>query len=141
MNYPSLEAVRRFHQAVIDKNIEEVIGAYIVSPDTYVVLEGPRYTTKGYDLIAKGWRDFCDSVLNLESVDWVEGPFVEESHEMAWIAGIFILKVEAKGRSFEVKFRGTFIMTRDPDGNWKIKHEHVSAPLNDPYGIGDWLKK
>jgi hypothetical protein len=26
-------------------------------------------------------------------------------------------------------------------GRWLIRHEHVSGALQDPYGIGDWLKK
>jgi ketosteroid isomerase-like protein len=60
---------------------------------------------------------------------------------MAWIGGMITLTVHVRERNFTVKFRATFVMRRNEAGQWQIKHEHVSAPLEDPYGIGDWLKK
>ncbi len=137
----AIEFVKNFHQAVTNKEIDAICDAYMPSPETYVVLEGPRYTTLGYEQIAKGWKDFCKSSISLKSVNWTEGPFSEETSEMAWMAGVLDLTVMVKEKEFTVKFRGTFILTKDSQGNWKIKHEHVSAPLEDPYGIGDWLQK
>jgi ketosteroid isomerase-like protein len=58
---------------------------------------------------------------------------------MAWVAGIIRLTVSVKEKSFQNTFRATFVLLRVA-GGWKIKHEHVSGALNDPYGIGDWLK-
>ena len=59
---------------------------------------------------------------------------------MAWVAGIIALKVAVNDTAFENIFRSTFVLIKQ-DVDWKIKHEHVSLVHNDPYGIGDWLKK
>jgi hypothetical protein len=87
--------------------------------------------------------------LALESITWTEGPFCEQSGDendnktgaMAWIAGILVLRIAVKGKVFEQTFRATFVMRKNAKGAWQIRQEHVSAPLPDPYGIGDWLNK
>jgi ketosteroid isomerase-like protein len=134
------ETINDFYQAIKAKNYEHIHGFYVKSDQTYVILEGPRYTTLGFPLIAKGWIDFCQSGLSLEAITWVEGPFEEAVTEMAWVAGMIILSVAVNEKVFSVQFRASFVL-RNVEENWKIIHEHVSAPLDDPYGIGDWLKK
>ena len=136
-----VETINHFYQSIIDKNVEAIRTSYVPSEETYVILEGPRYTTLGYEKIAKGWGDFCDSPLTLNKIEWVEGPFEETSTDMAWVGGMIVLTVEVKGREFTVQFRSTFVLCKNEQNQWQIKHEHVSAPLQDPYGIGDWLKK
>ena len=136
-----VETINHFYQSIIDKNVEAIRASYVLSEDTYVILEGPRYTTLGYEKIAKGWGDFCDSPLTLNKIEWVEGPFEETSTDMAWVGGMIVLTVEVKGKEFAVQFRSTFVLRKNQENQWQIKHEHVSAPLQDPYGIGDWLKK
>jgi tRNA A58 N-methylase Trm61 len=37
-----------------------------------------------------------------------------------------------------LKLRGTWVLRLGHDGQWRIMHEHVSAPLENPYGTGDW---
>jgi ketosteroid isomerase-like protein len=135
-----VETINGFYAAIIDKRVEDIRKSYVYSENTYVILEGPRYTTLGYEKIAKGWGDFCNSPLTLEKIVWVEGPFVEESGDMAWVAGMIVLTVAAKGKEFSVQFRASFVLRQNEWGTWQIRHEHVSAPLPDPYGIGDWLK-
>lgn len=130
-----------FFQAIIEKRVPDICVKYVQSPETYVFVEGPRYATLGYDAITKGWQDFCNSALSLHSIEWIEGPFMEVDEKMGYISGQIILTVEVKGEKFSVQFRATFVMLKDENGTWKIKHEHVSAPALDPYGIGDWLKK
>ena len=71
---------------------------------------------------------------------WVEGPFGETSLHMAWVEGMIGLTVEVKGKGFTFQFRLTFILRKNVINIWQIKHEHVSAPLESPYGISDWLK-
>ena len=71
---------------------------------------------------------------------WVEGPFGETSLYMAWVEGMIGLTVEVKGKGFTSQFRLTFILRKNAINIWHIKHEHVSAPLESPYGISDWLK-
>lgn len=131
--------IHAFYQHIIDKNTDEIGHHYVNSPNTYVVLEGPRLTTKGYEKIMNGWRDFCQSNLSLHSIEWQEGPFCEEMENMAWLSGVIALKVEANGKQFSNTFRATFVVVKE-ESKWKIKHEHVSAAMSDPYGIGDWLK-
>lgn len=131
-----------FFRAVIEKRVADICSKYVQSPDTYVFVEGPRYATLGYEAIAKGWDDFCNSAISLHSIEWVEGPFAEVEEKMGYISGQIILTVEVKGEKFSVQFRATFVMLKaDESSEWKIKHEHVSAPALDPYRIGDWLKK
>ena len=135
-----IETINHFYQAIIEKKVEDIRLSYVPSEETYVILEGPRYTTLGYEKIAKGWGDFCESALTLNKIEWVEGPFEETSSDMAWVGGMIILTVEVKEKEFAVQFRSTFVLRKDEEDNWQIKHEHVSAPLANPYGIGDWLK-
>jgi ketosteroid isomerase-like protein len=136
-----IETINHFYQAIINKRVEVIRSSYVPSEETYVILEGPRYTTLGFEKIAKGWGDFCDSPLTLNKIEWVEGPFEETSGRMSYVAGMIVLTVEVKEKEFSVKFRSTFVLLKNEENLWQIKHEHVSAPLADPYGIGDWLKK
>ncbi|TAF79149.1 MAG: hypothetical protein EAZ50_12140 [Runella slithyformis] len=140
-NVAPLQAINAFYQSIIDKNVADICGNYVPSEQTYVVLEGPRYTTLGYTKIAKGWADFCGSALLLKKIEWIEGPFEETTTDMAWVAGQIAMTVEVSQKEFSVQFRATFVLRKNDAGAWQIKHEHVSAPLPDPYGIGDWLKK
>jgi ketosteroid isomerase-like protein len=133
--------INEFYQAIIRKEVATICSNYAPSEQTYVFVEGPRYATLGRSNIDRGWHDFCDSALRLESVEWTEGPFVEETPAMAWVAGQIFLKVTLNGTNFERKFRATFVLKSSVEGTWQIIHEHVSAPMEDPYGIGDWLKK
>ena len=135
-----LTSINTFYQAIMDKNVAAICQSYVQSDATYVVLEGPRYTTLGYDNIAKGWADFCDSPIALKKIEWIEGPFEETSLDMAWVGGQIRLTIEVRENEFSVQFRSTFVLRRNDQNQWKIKHEHVSGPLPDPYGIGDWLK-
>ena len=136
----AIQQINDHYQVIIDKNVAGICSKYVQAKDTYVILEGPRLTTIGYEKIKKGWTDFCTSPLQLKSIEWIEGPFVEESTDMAWVAGIIKLTVQIKDRSFENIFRSSFVLNK-VNGVWKIKHEHVSVVHTDPYGIGDWLKK
>ncbi len=136
----AIESVNQHYQVIIHKNLEGICNKYINSTDTYVILEGPRLTTIGFEKIKKGWTDFCTSSLHLLSIEWIEGPFAEETASMAWVAGIIKLKVKVKEVEFENIFRSSFVLIKE-EGSWKIKHEHVSLVHPDPYGIGDWLKK
>ena len=140
MLHSPLTAIAAFFEAIMNKNTAEICAAYVPSAETYVVLEGPRYTTLGYENIAKGWGDFCDSPLTLKEIEWIEGPFEETNADMAWVGGQIVLTVEAKEKQFAVQFRATFVLRKNEQNHWQIKHEHVSGPLPDPYGIGDWLK-
>jgi ketosteroid isomerase-like protein len=134
----ALEIVNEHYQVIIDKNILEICNKYVQSETTYVILEGPRLTTIGYEKIKSGWTAFCSSEIFLNSIDWQEGPFVEEVESMAWVAGIIKLKITIKEKEFENIFRSTFVLIKIND-LWKIKHEHVSVVHPNPYGIGDWL--
>lgn len=134
------EVVDANFRHIIAKNAAAIIAGYHPSEELYVILEGPRLSNRGIGPISQGWRDFVDSPIALRAVDWTEGPFVEESPEMAWVGGIIDLSVDVRGRVFTQTFRATFVLTRQT-GEWRIKHEHVSAAHADPYGIGDWLQQ
>lgn len=134
-----IDLVNAHYQAIIEKDLANILDKYLPSEETYIILEGPRLTTIGFQKIQKGWTDFCASAISLHSIDWLEGPFMHETAEMGWVAGIIRLKVAIKEHTFENTFRATFVLIK-LEGKWCIQHEHVSGALADPYGIGDWLK-
>ncbi len=129
--------IQFFWDAIIANKLDGIEDAYVQSEDTYVVLEGPRYTTRTFKEIISGWQDFTSSPIQLTNTKWVEGPYEEIIGEMGWIAGIADISIKVEDNEFTTRFRCSFVMV-SIDGDWKIKHEHVSAPLPDPYGIGDW---
>lgn len=137
----ALASIDAFYEAIIRKDFEAICAAYVEGEETYVFVEGPRYSTLGTENIFKGWRDFNAAPMALESITWTEGPWSEEVNDMAWVAGQLQLRVNVKGKVFEQTFRASFVLRKTPEGAWQIRQEHVSAPLPDPYGIGDWLKK
>jgi len=131
--------IEAFWDSVIAKNIADIKSAYMPTEETYVILEGPRYSTQGVTKIMKGWKDFCESSINMVGYRWVEGPQEEIIGSMGWIGGITDLSISINGKELTNRFRITFVML-NYEADWKIKHEHVSAPMQDPYGVGDWLK-
>ncbi|HBB32198.1 MAG TPA: hypothetical protein DDZ80_28205 [Cyanobacteria bacterium UBA8803] len=135
-----IDQIDSFFSAILRKEVELICQNYVPDESTYVFVEGPRYSTIGYTNIAKGWQDFCNSVLQLESIEWVEGPFHQESGTLAWVAGMMVLTVAVKGQRLQQTFRATFVLHKNELGGWQIRHEHISSPLDDPYGIGDWLQ-
>jgi ketosteroid isomerase-like protein len=141
LNNPVLAAVNAHYQAIVEKDLPHILDKYVPSEETYIILEGPRLTTIGFEKIKKGWTDFCQSGIRLLAIDWLEGPFFQETEAMCWVAGIIRLRVSVADNDFENTFRATFVLLSDAEGRWKICHEHVSGALTDPYGIGDWLKK
>ena len=135
----AIDTVNEHYRVIIEKDIAGILHKYVPSEDTYVILEGPRLTTKGFEKISKGWKDFCLSPIQLKTIQWTEGPFAEASDSMAWVSGIIHLSVQINDHIFENVFRASFVLTKAGD-EWKIKHEHVSVVHPDPYGIGDWSK-
>ena len=134
------EIAEKHYAAVVEKRVAEILDYYVKSDQTYVFVEGPRWSTVGYERIAKGWRDFCDSPIAVEKVEWIEGPRSEISGDMGWIGGQVELTVNINGQTKAIRFRGTFVMRLEADGKWRVIHEHFSQPAENPYGIGDWLK-
>jgi len=133
------ERIELFWDAVKAKEIDGIKSAYVPSESTYVILEGPRYSTMGTTAIFKGWQDFLDSKIQMNNYSWIEGPFEELEETIGWIGGITELSLKVGDKIFSNRFRISFVMKKY-EGDWKIRHEHVSAPMEDPYGVGDWLK-
>ncbi len=136
----SVEFINDFYRAIIHKEVAKIVDAYAQSEDTYVILEGPRLATKGYDQIASGWKDFCNSKIELKAIQWVDGPWVYENDYSASLIGIIELDVDVDGLFKKLTYRVSFTLKRE-NSKYYIIHEHVSGALSDPYGIGDWKKK
>ncbi|MER3426653.1 MAG: hypothetical protein C4334_00935 [Pyrinomonas sp.] len=134
------EVASKLFRAVIEKRLDDILRCYVPAETTYVFVEGPRWSTKGFARISQGWRAFVEADLELMSCDWVEGPFGQEAADMAWVGGIVEIRARVRGEVRVVRFRGTFVLRRDDADGWRIAHEHFSAPASDPYGIGDWLQ-
>jgi ketosteroid isomerase-like protein len=137
---PAIHFINSFYQAIIDKKLTKIHESYLASDETYVILEGPRLATKGFEKIASGWVDFCKSSIQLSSIEWLEGPFIFDFSDTTTLAGVVRLigKISPE-KTFDNTFRASFLLAKI-DGQYKIVHEHVSGALTDPYGIGDWKK-
>lgn len=140
-NSELIEKTKQHFEAVINKNIEKILDYYAQDEGLLIFVEGPRWATLGYKNVEKGWCDFCDSAINVKSCEWVENPSAKTNGEMGFVAGISELKVEINDSLKTIRFRGTFILEKESDGNWRVVHEHFSQPAENPYGIGDWLKQ
>jgi ketosteroid isomerase-like protein len=136
----ALRAAAESHfEAVIEARVEDIIDRYAASADTYVFVEGPRWSTTGHEAIADGWRAYVDAPLSVQSIEWIEEPRGQRWGDQGWLGGIVELTVEAPSGVRPVRFRGTYVMERGADDTWRIVHEHFSQPADDPYGTGDWL--
>ncbi|MBL7814234.1 MAG: nuclear transport factor 2 family protein [Saprospiraceae bacterium] len=133
--------VDAFFKAIIERDAEAIIRFYVADELTYVILEGPRLSTKGFTKIADGWRAFCVSPFRLHSIEWLEGAFAEAEGSLAWVSGVVALTVSLHEKTFVQTFRVSFVLKKSVDTEgWLIRHEHVSGALLDPYGTGDWVK-
>jgi len=128
-------------EAIREKRLVEILDSYARSEELLVFVEGPRWETHGYENVAKGWRDFIGSEISMVRCAWLPGVRSKKIGEMGFVAGIVELEVKIKDQFSAIKFRGTFVLEKESDGIWRIVHEHFSQPAEDPYGIGDWLKK
>lgn len=120
--------------------IEAVIDRYDRSENTYVFVEGPRWSTVGFERIAAGWTAYGKAPFRLTSWRWTEGPFSEVYELAGFTAGIVAFTVRIGDTEREVVLRGTQVFRRAEEGAWRIVHEHFSEPARDPYGTGDWLQ-
>lgn len=136
-----IEVTEKHFKAVIEKDIDKILRFYSTSENLLVFVEGPRWSTHGFKNVSKGWKDFIDSPIFLKKCEWIENLQTKITNEMGFAAGIVELTVEIKGKIRNIKLRGSFVFEKNAEGNWKAIHEHFSQPAEDPYGIGDWLKK
>ncbi|MFQ3633447.1 YybH family protein [Roseiflexus sp.] len=134
-----LQSLTAFFDAIVDRRIDDVMTMYRRSATTYVFVEGPRWSTLGYDQIAAGWRAFLCSPIQVHRWEWCEGPFVETWQESAVVAGLLNLETMVGSSSRTLRVRASFVLQRNDLDRWHIVHEHVSQPMVDPYGIGDWI--
>jgi ketosteroid isomerase-like protein len=135
-----LDAAQALFKDITDLNMEAVIDRYAHDDNLYVHLEGPRWTNRGFENVARGWRAFFASPLRMQQIEWIEGPLTQQSGTLGYIAGVVQIHYRVNEREGMLKLRGTFVMRQDADGKWRVLHEHFSQPLDDPYGFGDWLK-
>lgn len=136
-----IELSKKHFAAVAKKRIDDILNFYADSPDLLVFVEGPRWATLSFERVSKGWRDFVDSAISVKSCEWVETLESKTFTDSGFVAGIVEMKVEINGKLKTIRFRGTFVFQKEKDGNWRVIHEHFSQPAENPYGIGDWLKK
>ncbi|NPC95611.1 nuclear transport factor 2 family protein [Nocardioides sp. zg-DK7169] len=122
-----------------DRSLEGVLDCFDEAEDTYVFVEGPRWTNKGGERIHQGWRDYFQAPIRLLDWRWTEGPAVFESGDLATVCGVIEYQFEGDGKPRPLPMRMTWVVRRREDRVWRIVHEHGSQPLEDPYGTGDWL--
>lgn len=135
-----LATVEGMLNGVIERDLDAVLDAFSKSPEAYMYVEGPRWTTRGGDHVETGWRAYFEAGVTIDSFTWIEGPQVIESAELSAVLGVIDYAVRPGGRAEEphqLRLRMTWLTRREP-GGWRIVHEHGSQPLADPYGSGDW---
>lgn len=136
-----IEISKHHFRAIMEKRVDEIINRYSQSENLLVFVEGPRWATVGFENLARGWRAFVDSPIQMIECSWVENLQSQTTAEMGFVAGIVELKVNVREAVKTIRFRGSFIMQKESDGEWRIIQEHFSQPAADPYGVGDWLKQ
>ncbi len=136
-----IEKTKAHFEAVINKNVEKILDYYAQNEDLLIFVEGPRWATLGYKNVEKGWRDFCDSAINVKSCEWVENLQAKVVGQIGFVAGIVEMNLEINSEPKSLRLRGTFVLEQSADRNWRVVHEHFSQPAENPYGIGDWLKQ
>lgn len=136
-----LETAALLLDSIQNRELEGVLDSFDEADDTYIFVEGPRWTNRGGRRIHQGWRDYFDAPILLRSWRWTEGPYVFEDAALATVCGVVEYQFEGAGEPRPMLMRMTWVVRRGADGVWRIIHEHGSQPLEDPYGTGDWLKK
>lgn len=134
-----LETAALMLDSLRDRSLEGVLDCFDPSPETYVFVEGPRWTNRDGAKIAQGWRDYFEAPIRLLDWRWTDGPDVFESGDLAVVCGCIEYQFEGAGQPRPLPMRMTWVVRRLEDGVWRIVHEHGSQPLADPYGTGDWL--
>lgn len=134
----ALDAVEGMLHALIDRRLDDVLDSFSAADDAYVFVEGPRWTTRGGDRIARGWRAYFDAPIRIDGYRWIEGPFTfGRDGDLAAVAGVIDYDFRGNDRTGRLRMRMTWLLRREKD-RWRIVHEHGSQPLADPYGTGDW---
>lgn len=128
-------AVTDLVRAIVDRRADDVVDAYARRDDVRVFVEGPRWETVGHEAVARGWRAFLDGPPRITGVTWSSGPHVHEGRDLAGVSGTVALA----GPDRTLQVRMTWLLSREPDGRWRVVHEHASQPMADPYGTGDWV--
>lgn len=135
-----IDRTKEHFQAVKAKDLDSILATYAQSEDLLVFVEGPRWLTRGYAAVKRGWTDFVASPIDMIGCEWTEPLTVSVAGSMGFVAGIVDLNLVINGEPKDVRFRGSFVFEKDESGEWKVVFEHFSQPAADPYGIGDWLK-
>lgn len=134
-----VQAIAAFFDAIVAGHLNAVTAMYRPSPTTYVFVEGPRWSTLGYEQISAGWRAYLSSPIRITRWQWSEGPFSETWGDSAVIAGLIEIHARVSETTRTLRLRASFVLHREQTDQWQIVHKHVSQPMADPYGIGDWL--
>lgn len=132
-----LQAAEAMVAAVINRDLDGVLDSFTSQDDAYMYVEGPRWTTRGGNNVAAGWRAYFESSIRINNFHWVEGPFTFETPELAQVMGVIDYDISGEGENGRLRLRMTWLL-RLENGRWRIIHEHGSQPLADPYGAGDW---
>jgi hypothetical protein len=108
-NLSLIEVTQKHFKAIIEKRIEDIISVYLNSDDLLVFVEGPRWQTVGFENVAKGWRDFVNSDIEMRQCDWIENLTSKIVGKMGFVAGVVELQVNIGNELKIIKFRGTFV--------------------------------
>ena len=137
-NPPGLQVIEKMLMAIRTRDLAGILNTYEDSDDLYVFLEGPRWSSRTYTNVSKGWSAWFHADLEITKHEWIEGPEEITAGELTTLQGIIDLHTHSPAQTKILKVRGTWVLRKGKDGQWRILHEHVSAPMENPYGTGDW---
>ncbi len=137
---PGLEVVENLLTAIRSRDLSGILNAYEESDELYVFLEGPRWSSQTFTEVSRGWTAWFHADLKIIAHEWIEGPEEITVEGLTSLQGILDLHTESPAQKKTLKVRGTWVLRKSLDAQWRIAHEHVSAPMEDPYGTGDWKK-
>ena len=135
---PVLAAVERLLRAIEAFDVPAIQERYLHDDRLFVILEGPRSTSQGFDLERnrKGWTALLQQVT-FHRFEFGDDLRAGRHGNLGWVAGTLSNTYGPYGSPQPTRrheSRGTWILEQHA-GDWKIVAEHVSFPVADPYPL------
>jgi ketosteroid isomerase-like protein len=139
---PVLAVVNEFWDAVFDLDLERVLATY--SDDVSRTGSGDDWYRHGIDGARKEWVDWiANAPAKYTAFEWLEGPYGEVGDDWAWASGVGIqdYQIRDDGEVRRQHIRVCWVFRRNDAGEWKIKMDHWSRPMAEPYSPENVVSK
>jgi ketosteroid isomerase-like protein len=130
-------AVESLFEVIRAKDYDDILARYLDDPRLFIFLEGWEGKVEGFDrdFLDAGWRRLLERVT-FTRIEFTNDVRAGREGDLGWVGGTIESSFEpVGGERVDVTQRGTWILELH-DGRWVIVFEHVSFPVENPYGTG-----